>query len=282
MSTRRAFRLTLSGVRGLPLPDASEPRHAEVVATWPTRSQRAIDLFGGAVAPVPGGVAGARSGRELRSRRDRSAGLAGGVRRTGSERRRRAGCCGSWVRSTGARPASIQRPLPGPRPGRVRRVHRAGHQRPHAGLRHGARGLPRGPGGQGRRHHPRDRPLRDRLHRPAAGRVRRGADRRGAPRGLRPPALHPGRSLPGQRQEVPGRSRGRGGRGQEADRRGGRRRLLQHRRGHLDAGGPVPADPRGAAARSTTSARPRSPPSSARTSPRASPCRWARRSAKWA
>ena len=45
------------------------------------------------------------------------------------------------------------------------------------------------------------------------------------------------------------RPRGRGGRGQEAHRRGGGRRLLQHRRGHLHPGGPLAAHPRGAAAR---------------------------------
>ena len=81
-------------------------------------------------------------------------------------------------------------------------------------------GRPR-PGRRG--HHPRDRPLRDRLHRAAARRIRGGDDGGGAARGLHPPALHPGRPLPGQRQEVRGRSRGGGRRGQEADRRGDRR-----------------------------------------------------------
>ena len=123
--------------------------------------------------------------------------------------------------------------------------------------------------GKAGRDHPRDRPVRDRLHRPAAGGVRRGADRRGAARGLRPAALHPGRPLPGQPQEVPGRSRGRSRRGEEAHRRGDRRRLLQHRRGHLDAGGPVARRRSTSSSGSTTSARPRSPPSSAGTSPRA-------------
>ena len=72
---------------------------------------------------------------------------------------------------------------------------------------------------------------------------------RRAARGLHPAALHPGRPLPGQPQEVPGRPRGRGGRGEEADRRGDRRRLLQRRRGHLHPGGPGPAHAGGAAAR---------------------------------
>ena len=73
------------------------------------------------------------------------------------------------------------------------------------------------------------------------------------------PALHPGRPLPGQPQEVPGRSRGRGGRGEEAHRRGDRRGLLQHRRRHLDAGGPLARRRWRSSSARTTSARRRSP-----------------------
>ena len=59
------------------------------------------------------------------------------------------------------------------------------------------------------------------------------------------------------------RSRGRGRRGEEAHRRGGRGRLLQHRRRYLDAGGPVARRRWRSSSGSTTSAPRRSPPSSA-------------------
>ena len=58
-----------------------------------------------------------------------------------------------------------------------------------------------------------------------------------------------GRSLSGQREEIPDRPRGRNQRGQEADRRGGRGRFLQHRCRYLDTGRSVPPDARRAAAR---------------------------------
>ena len=63
---------------------------------------------------------------------------------------------------------------------------------------------------EGGRVDPRDRPLRDRVHRPAPRRVRRGDARGCAERRIPRAGLHPGRPLPGQRQEVRGRSVHRG------------------------------------------------------------------------
>ena len=241
-------------------------------------TQRAVDLYEGAVALVPGGVT-VRDPAKLRSAAtDRLVWQA--VFSTGEAREAARWLLWELGQVTGARPGLDPGPLRGPRPGRRERVHRARHQRAHAGLRHRARRLPRRPSGQGRRDPAGDRALGDCLHRPAAGRVRLGADRRGAPRRLRAAALHPGRPLPGQPEEVPGRSRGRGRRGEEADRRGDRRRLLQHRRRHLDAGRPLASHARRSSSGSTTSARPRSRRSSGRTSPTASPSPSARRSAR--
>ena len=83
--------------------------------------------------------------------------------------------------SPGLDPRSLPRPGQG---GVPRGLHGPGHEHPDAGLRHRPGGLPGGPGPGGRGHHPRDRPLRDRLHRPAPGRVRRRHDRRRAAGGV--------------------------------------------------------------------------------------------------
>ena len=100
-----------------------------------------------------------------------------------------------------------------------------------------------------RRGHPRARPQRADLHVPAADRLRDRGPGRGDRRGLAGPGLHPGRPLPVQREEVRRRPRG--------DDRGDparlpardRRRLPEHRHRLLDAGRPVEADRRRAAAR---------------------------------
>ena len=183
----------------------------------------AVELFGGAVTLVPGGVT-VRDPAKLRSpATDRlvwQAVFGGGDGAGGGA----LAALGAGP-GTGARPGVDQRPLPGPRARASRRLHGAGDQRADAGLRHGARDLPRG------------------ARRGEAGAIileiarseiaytdQRPAEyvavmhRRRAARGLRPPAVHPGRPLPGERQEVRGRPRGRGGRGEEADRRGDRRR----------------------------------------------------------
>ena len=107
--------------------------------------QQAARLFGGAVALVPGGVT-VRDPRPAQESRHRSARPAGRLRRGGASGRRRAGCSGSWARSPGARPASINELYLARGRGDVRRLHRARHQRPHAGLRHGAGRLPGGAG----------------------------------------------------------------------------------------------------------------------------------------
>ena len=198
-------------------------------------TQRAVDLYGGAVALVPGGVT-VRDPAKLRSAAtDRLVWQA--VFAEGEAKRGRA----LAALGAGAGDRGPTRLDPGLYVARGR-GDVGGFTVPAINVRvmayDTARAIFRAArAGQGRRDHPRDRPLGDRLHRPAARRVRVGHDRRRAPRGLRPAAVHPGRPLPGQPQEVSGRPRGRGGRGQEAHRRGGRRRLLQHRRGHLHAGG---------------------------------------------
>ena len=70
-------------------------------------------------------------------------------------------------------PAGVDpRPVHGDGPRRRRRLHGAGDQRARDGLRHGARGHPRGEEAERRRVHLRDRALGDRLHRAAAARVR--------------------------------------------------------------------------------------------------------------
>ena len=100
-----------------------------------------------------------------------------------------------------------------------------------------------------RRGHPRARTQRADLHLPAADRLRDVGPRRRDRRRLAGPGLRPGRPLPVQRQEVRGRPGG--------DDRGdparlparGRCRLPQHRHRLLDAGRPVEADGRRAAAR---------------------------------
>ena len=84
------------------------------------------------------------------------------------------------------------------------------------------------------------------------GGVRRGDARGRAARGLPRAGVHPGRSLPGQREEVRGRSEDRSRRGEGARARGDRRRLLQHRHRHVDARRPLEADARRAAAARTT------------------------------
>ena len=77
-------------------------------------------------------------------------------------------------RRGGRRPARVDsRPVPGDGTRRGRRLHRAGHQRPRDGLRHGPRGDPIGEEAERRRVHLRDRAIGDRLHRAAAARVRR-------------------------------------------------------------------------------------------------------------
>ena len=107
------------------------------------------------------------------------------------------------ARRGGGHPAGVDsRPLHGDGPRRRRRLHRAGDQRARDGLRHRARGHPRGEEAERRRVHLRDRPLGDRLHRAAAARVRGGRARRGAARRLHRPDLHPGRPRPDQRQEI--------------------------------------------------------------------------------
>ena len=140
-------------------------------------------------------------------------------------------------RRRGRHPAGVDsRPLPGDGPRRCGRVHGAGDQRARDGLRHGARGHPRGEEAERRRVHLRDRAVGDRLHRTAAARVRGGRPRRRAARGVHRAAVHPGRSRPDQRQEVQQpRPRQGAGRAARADQGRDRRRLLQHRHRHLDA-----------------------------------------------
>ena len=94
-----------------------------------------------------------------------------------------------------------------------------------------------------RRVHPRDRPLGDRLHRAAAARVRGDHGGCGAARGLPRAALPAGRPRAGERQEARVTRARQGARhAARADPRGDRRRLLQHRHRHLDAGRSRPAD----------------------------------------
>ena len=72
----------------------------------------------------------------------------------------------------------------------------------------------------------------------------------GAARGVHRPDLHPGRSRPDQRQEVQQPRAGQGARHPAgADQGRDRRRLLQHRHRHLDAGRSRQADARRAAGR---------------------------------
>ncbi len=105
-------------------------------------------------------------------------------------------------------------------------------------LLHGARGVPRGQAGRSRRLHLRDRAVRDRLHRAAPARVRGGGAGRGAARRARRPGVLPGRSRPGEPEEVQVARSRQGARGAaDADPRGDRGRLLQHRHRHLDARG---------------------------------------------
>ena len=128
-------------------------------------------------------------------------------------------------------------------------LHRAGDQRPCRRLPDRAPGLRRGP--RARRGHRdlRDRQERDGLHRPATGRVhRRHPGRRPAQR-LAHAGLPPGRSLPVQRHEVGIGPIGRARRAARPDARGGRGRLPERRHRLLDAGGPLAADGRRAAAR---------------------------------
>ena len=99
------------------------------------------------------------------------------------------------------------------------------------------------------RGHPRTRPQRADLHVPAPDRLRDLGPGRRHRRGLAGPGLHPGRPLPVQRQEVRRRPRG-DDRGDPARLPpGGRCRLSQHRHRFVDAGRPVEADRRRAAAR---------------------------------
>ena len=95
------------------------------------------------------------------------------------------------------------RPLPGDGPRRSRRLHGAGDQRAGDGLRHRPARHTRGQGPRRRRVHPRDRPLRDRLHRAAPARVRGDHGRGGAARGLPRPAVPAGRSRAGEPRNTP-------------------------------------------------------------------------------
>ena len=242
-------------------------------------TQRAVDLYGGAVALVPGGVT-VRDAGQAPVRGHRSAGLAGRVRRPARRARPRAGCSGSWVRSPARGPASIHGLYQARGRGEV-----GGFTVPAINVRMMAydtaraifRAARAGKAGA---------IILEIARSEIAYTEQRPAEyvavliARGAARGLRPAALHSGRPLPGQPEEVPGRSRGRGRRGEEAHRRGDRRRLLQHRRRHLDAGGPVAADARRAAAAQLRARRRDHRASSGSTSPRASPSRSAPRSAK--
>ena len=76
------------------------------------------------------------------------------------------------------------------------------------------------------------------------------------------------------------RPRGGGRRGQEADRRGGRRPGSTTSTWTPPRWWTSPGRPSRSSSAPTSSAAPRSPPSSASGSPRASPCRWAARSAR--
>ncbi len=158
----------------------------------------------------------------------------------------------------GPRRAERQHPgaLHGPRPGRGHGLHGPGHQPARPDLRHGPHRL-RGRRERRRRgRHPRDRPQRADLHVPAADRLRDLGPRRRDRRRLAGTRLHPGRPLPVQRQEVRRRPRGddRGDPARLPPRH--RRRLPQHRHRFLDAGRPVEAERRRAAARELPCARP--------------------------
>ena len=133
--------------------------------------------------------------------------------------------------------------------GETSRVHRARDQRPRHGVRHGARDLPN-------RHSKLNAGAfileiaRSEIaytdQRPAeyVAVMLAAALARGVPR----PGVHSGRSLPGQREEVRGRSRDRSGCGEGARARSDRRGLLQHRHRYVDARRHPQADARRTAA----------------------------------
>ena len=181
--------------------------------------------------------------RHPRPRLDR-----GVLRRRGDDRGRPVAGLGGEPgarRPIGEHPGAVR----GARPGRGLGLHRAGDQPPRPDVRHGADRLRGGRGGRRRRGHPRARPERADVHVPAPDRLRDVGPGRRDRGGLAGPGLHPGRPLPVQRQEVRRRPRG--------DDRGDparlpardRRRLPQHRHRLLDAGRPVEAERRRAAAR---------------------------------
>ena len=201
-------------------------------------------------------AAGHRRRGGLPRRRDPRPGLDGGVldRRGHDGRRPVAGLGGEpgAGRPLGEHPGAVR----GPRPRRGLRVHGPGDQPAGPDLRHGADRLRGGRGGRRRRGHPRAGPQRADLHLPAPDRLRDLGPGRRDRRGLAGPGLHPGRPLPVQRQEVRRRPRG-DDRGDPARLpAGGRCRLPQHRHRLLDAGRPVEADGRRAAARELPSAPP--------------------------
>ena len=170
-------------------------------------------------------------------------------------RRRRGDDGGRPVAGLGGEPGARcalgehPRAVHGPWSRRGRGLHGPRHQPPRADVRHGADGVRCRPERRCRRGHPRDRSQRADLHLPAPDRLRDVRARRRHRRELAGAGVHPGRPLPVQRQEVRGRPR--------VDDRGDparlpprhRCRLSQHRHRLLDAGRPVEADRRRAAAR---------------------------------
>ena len=144
----------------------------------------------------------------------------------------------------GARSCEHPRPVHGARPRRGARLHRAGHQPAHAGLRHGRGHVPRGAVARRRRDHLRARPQRAGIHLPAAWRVHHQRARR----------LHRGRLagpvfVQGDHYQFNAKKYAAD---PEGDDRGAcarltrdahRRRLRQHRHRLLDAGRPVAVRP---------------------------------------
>ncbi len=148
------------------------------------------------------------------------------------------------------------RPLHGARPRRGERLYRAGGQPAHASLRYGGGHVPGGGLDRRRRDHLRAGAQRAGIHVSASGRVHHERARRLHLRRLARSGIRAGRSLPVQREEIRRRPRGDDRGPAQADTRGDRRRLRQHRYRFLDAGRPFGADASTRSSERTTSAPP--------------------------
>ena len=168
-------------------------------------TQRVIDLYGGAVTLVPGGVQVRDQGKLRSPATDRLVWQA--VFETGDDREAARWLLWELGQVTGARPASINDLYLARGRGEC-----GGFTVPAINVRmlayDTARAIFRAArAGKAGRHHPGDCAIGDRVHGAASVRVCLRTDRGSTARGLYPAALHSGRPLSGQSQEISGRSR---------------------------------------------------------------------------